>query len=119
MMRISQKVREGINARQQDCIFCEVPDQRVVVSNALAFAILDKYPVTELHTLVISKRHVGSFFDLFEPERRAINLLLDQARTKIVARDSSVEGFNIGINSGEVAGQTIECACSFNPPAQR
>ena len=66
--------------------------------------------MTELHTLVISKRHVASFFDLFEPERRAINQLLDEARAKIVARAVSVEGFNVGMNSGEVAGQTIDHA---------
>ena len=87
-----------------------MPDQRVIASNALAFAILDKHPVTQLHTLVISRRHVATFFDLFEPERRAINQLLDEARTKIVAKDSSVEGFNVGINSGEVPGQTIDHA---------
>jgi ATP adenylyltransferase len=99
MMRISEK-SEGINACQSGRLFCAVPGQRVVASNALAFEMMDKYPVAELHTLVISKRHVGSFFDLFEPEKRAINQLLEQARTKIVARDGSVKGFNIGINSG-------------------
>jgi diadenosine tetraphosphate (Ap4A) HIT family hydrolase len=99
-------VREGINARQPNCIFCE-PDQAVVASNALAFAILDNFPVTQLHTLVISKRHAATFFELFEPERRAINQLLDNVRTKVLATDGSVEGFNLGINSGEVAGQTI------------
>ena len=51
----------------------------IIASNALAFAIRDNYPVTELHTLVIPKRHAATFFDLFEPERRAINQLLDEA----------------------------------------
>ena len=72
-------IREGLNARQSDCIFCELQADRVIASNALALAIRDNYPVTELHTLVIPKRHAATFFDLFEPERRAINQLLDEA----------------------------------------
>jgi ATP adenylyltransferase len=94
-------IREGINARQSDCIFCELPAKRVAASNALAFAIRDNHPVTELHTLVIPKRHAATFFDLFEPERRAINQLL------VGLRADSVSGFNIGINDGDAAGQTI------------
>ena len=74
-------IREGINKRQSGCIFCEVPDERIITYNPLAFAVRDKYPVTELHTLVIPKRHAPSFFDLFEPERRAVNQLLDRLRT--------------------------------------
>jgi ATP adenylyltransferase len=70
-------VREGINARQSGCVFCELPPEKVIASNMLAFAVRDQYPVTRLHTLVIPKRHAASFFDLFEPERRAINQLLE------------------------------------------
>jgi diadenosine tetraphosphate (Ap4A) HIT family hydrolase len=60
-----------------------------------------------MHTLVIPRRHAPTFFDLFEPERRAINLLLDRVRADILAADNSAQGFNIGINCGEVAGQTV------------
>ena len=63
--------------------------------------------MTELHTLVIPKRHAPTFFELFEPERRAINQLLDEVRTDILRKDALVSGFNIGMNSGETAGQTI------------
>jgi ATP adenylyltransferase len=100
-------VREGINARQLGCIFCELPTDRIIASNALAFALRDSYPVTQLHTLVIPKRHAATFFDLFEPERRAINQLLDAVRVEIRKKDASVSGFNIGMNSGDAAGQTI------------
>ena len=65
-------------------------------------AIRDNYPVTELHTLVIPKRHATTFFDLFEPERRAINQLLDGLRLEIMKKDASVSGF--------AAGQTIRHA---------
>jgi ATP adenylyltransferase len=100
-------IREGINARQSDCIFCNLSADRVIASNALAFAIRDNYPVTQLHTLVIPKRHAATFFELFDPERRAINQLLDQLRIDVIKKDVSVSGFNIGINSGDTAGQTI------------
>jgi ATP adenylyltransferase len=105
-----RKIREGLNARLSGCIFCEVQADRVIASNALAVAIRDNYPVTELHTLVIPKRHCATFFDLFEPERRGINQLLDEVRTDIMKEDALVSGFNIGINSGEAAGQTIDHA---------
>jgi ATP adenylyltransferase len=72
----SRVIREGMNARQLGCVFCEIPEQRVIAFNALAFAVHDKYPVTKPHTLVILKRHAPTFFDLFEPERRAINQLV-------------------------------------------
>ena len=100
-------VREGINTRQPDCIFCNLPGDRIIASNALAFAIRDNYPVTRLHTLVIPRRHAATFFDLFEPERRAINQLLDGLRIEVMKKDVSVSGFNIGMNCEDVAGQTI------------
>ncbi len=100
-------IREGINARQSGCVFCEVPEDRIIASNAIAFATRDSYPVTELHTLVIPKRHAATFFDLYEPERRAINLLLVELRAEILKKDGSVSGFNIGMNSGRIAGQTV------------
>ena len=66
--------------------------------------------MTELHTLVITKRHVTTSFDLFEPERRAINQLLDKLRTEIITKDTSVSGFNVGMNNGYTAGQTVDHA---------
>jgi ATP adenylyltransferase len=100
-------VREGLAHRHVGCIFCELPVNRIVVSNELALAIRDGHPITPLHTLVMPKRHAVTFFDLFEPERRAINQLIDGLRADIENRDGGVSGFNIGMNSGEAAGQTV------------
>ena len=100
-------VREGLDARQSGCIFCELPADRIIASNVLALAIRDKFPVTPLHSLVMPRRHAPTFFDLFEPERRAINQLLDRLRGETIKGDRSVSGFNIGANSGESAGQTV------------
>jgi ATP adenylyltransferase len=101
-----REVREQMTARQNGCLFCHSERERVA-ENELAFAISDGFPVTPLHTLVIPRRHAPTYFDLFEPERRAINLLLDQVRAGILAADKTVEGFNIGMNCGEAAGQTV------------
>lgn len=78
-----------------------------MVSNSLAVALRDNYPVTPLHTLVIPKRHAATFFDLFEPERRAIHQLMDGLRIEIMKKDPLASGFNIGMNIGDTAGQTV------------
>jgi len=100
-------VRESFSAREKGCPFCEIPKQREIAGNNLCIAVRDAYPVTDLHTLILPRRHVTSYFDLAFPEINAISRLLVQMRVEIEACDSTVEGFNIGINSGYVAGQTI------------
>ncbi len=103
-------IREGLNASHAGCIFCKLPEKRIIASNNLALAIRDKYPVTPLHTLLIPRRHAATYFDLFEPERRAISLLLNSLREEIVGVDNGVTGFNIGMNNGQTAGQTVNHA---------
>jgi ATP adenylyltransferase len=100
-------VRAAMGHRSPECIFCDPGDRELVAHNELAFAMRDTYPVTTLHTLVVSRRHVETYFDLHDPERRAINMLLDQIRRDTSAADKTISGFNIGMNCGETAGQTI------------
>jgi diadenosine tetraphosphate (Ap4A) HIT family hydrolase len=90
----------------QHCPFCTLPADRIVASNNLALMIRDGFPVSPGHTLVIPKRHVGSFFEASVAKRDAMLTLLDHARTEIVAA-LSPDGFNIGINDGAAAGQTV------------
>ncbi len=82
------------------------PD-RIVMSNRLAYAIHDGFPVTKLHSLVIPKRHAATYFDITADELLACDDLLRKLRTSFLSSDPSIEGFNIGLNAGEVAGQTI------------
>jgi len=89
------------------CLFCEIPNERVVIENALAYAIRDGYPVTLCHSLVIPKRHVVDYFGLNEAELLACNDLVKQLRLEVMASDPAISGFNIGMNAGAVAGQTI------------
>jgi ATP adenylyltransferase len=105
-----RRVREDLDSRVQGCVFCELSEARVIASNELAYVIRDAFPVTPLLTLLIPRRHTLTYFDLFEPERRALSIMLDQLRTDILERDRTVAGFNIGMNSGEVAGQTVNHA---------
>jgi ATP adenylyltransferase len=100
-------VAESYHQREADCLFCEIEDQRVIASNALCYAIRDKFPVTEHHTLVVPRRHVSDFFDLYQPEINGVHSLLSAIKHLIEKLDGSVAGFNVGMNSGEAAGQTI------------
>jgi diadenosine tetraphosphate (Ap4A) HIT family hydrolase len=89
-----------------ECPFCTIAGGRVVASNALAFTIRDGYPVSPGHTLAIPYRYVESFFDLSRPEHEALfELVRDQKR--LLDAEFSPDGFNIGINDGSAAGQTI------------
>jgi diadenosine tetraphosphate (Ap4A) HIT family hydrolase len=89
----------------ENCPFCDL-GSRVVASNDLAAAVRDKEPASKGHTLVIPKRHCESFFDLKDEEVRACFTLLGQERARIVA-EFHPDGFNIGVNDGSAAGQSI------------
>ena len=93
--------------RDQACIFCTISEDRIIAENELCYAIRDGFPVTKMHTLVIPKRHVADYFDLYQPELNAIQALLNEQREHIRAADPAVTGFNVGINAGVDAGQTI------------
>ncbi|WP_372527103.1 HIT family protein [Piscinibacter sp.] len=88
------------------CPFCALPEGRVLFRNATAVAVRDAYPVTRGHTLVIPVRHVASFFDATSAEREAMLALLDMAKEQLQS-EFGPAGYNIGINDGAAAGQTI------------
>ena len=90
-----------------DCFFCNIPPVRIVLENELAYAVRDGYPVTEMHSLIIPKRHIQDYFDLTTEELIACDQLIRSLKDEISNSDNSVNGFNIGMNSGETAGQTI------------
>ncbi|MFM7009521.1 MAG: HNH endonuclease, partial [Betaproteobacteria bacterium] len=88
---------EAYASRSEGCPFCDLPSQRIVAENELALAFRDGFPVTEHHTLIIPKRHVSDYFDLFQPERNAMQALMEQQRALILESDPSVTAFNVGI----------------------
>ena len=89
------------------CVFCTMARDHIVASNTLVYAVRDTAPVRPLHTLILPNRHVADYFELEADERGAIDELLKETRRDILLRDPTVGGFNIGINVGAVAGQTI------------
>jgi len=88
------------------CPFCELPAGRVLFRNDAAVVVRDAHPVTPGHTLVIPLRHVASFFDATLSEREAMLALLDTAKHQLQS-EYGPAGYNIGINDGAAAGQTI------------
>lgn len=88
------------------CPFCTLPRDRIVEENEYAFWIYDAFPVSAGHSLIIPKRHVGSFFDVSAEERSAMLALLDRAKGAVEA-EYHPDAFNIGINDGLAAGQTV------------
>lgn len=102
------QVQRSYADRQSDCLFCDIPSSRVIEENELAVAIRDRYPVTGGHTLIMSRRHVSDYFDLHSPERNAVEALLHSCRDQLALSDKEIDGFNVGVNSGTSAGQTVQ-----------
>ena len=88
------------------CFFCALLPPRIVDESAQTFVTRDAYPVSMGHTLVVPKRHTGSFFDLSTQERDDLLVMLDRTK-KILDDELQPQGYNIGINDGAVAGQTV------------
>ncbi|MGI6606693.1 MAG: HIT family protein [Peptococcia bacterium] len=89
------------------CIFCDyLKNQKIIMENELAFAIYDTFPVNKGHVLVMPKRHFANFFDATTEEVSAFNDLLQKVKG-LLDGELKPDGYNIGINIGEAAGQTI------------
>ena len=96
--------------REKNCLFCNLKKdnrKRIIAENNLAYAIRDGFPVTDGHTLFIPKRHTADYFGLVPAEVSAINLLMAEQKQLLQEADASIDGFNIGMNCGESAGQTV------------
>lgn len=90
-----------------DCPFCNPDSEReLITESATAYAIYDKYPVNNGHALIIPKRHCADYFDLSFKEQSACIFMLNQVK-KIIRTRFKPNGFNVGVNIGEMAGQTI------------
>ena len=100
-------IAKSYEVREDGCVFCEMDNRKYLSENELCYAARDINPVTLHHALIIPKRHVPDFFDLYQPEINAVHALLEKTKKEIEGLDETVTGFNVGLNSGEDAGQTI------------
>jgi diadenosine tetraphosphate (Ap4A) HIT family hydrolase len=109
---IALQLADGVSAwlnpvmDQNQCPFCHLEASRILLENDVAAAFLDAFPVAESHTLVAPKRHVASLFDLSEEEQAALWRLVALVRGKLMA-ELKPDGFNVAVNDGPAAGQTV------------
>jgi diadenosine tetraphosphate (Ap4A) HIT family hydrolase len=90
----------------KSCPFCTLDPSRIILLSDHAVAIRDVFPVSKGHTLIIPKRHIASLFEATAEEQAALFDLLGQARQQLL-EELKPDGFNIGINDGTAAGQTV------------
>ncbi len=91
----------------QPCPFCKMDKNRIELKNHTVYAVEDTTPVTRYHMLIIPFRHCETYFDMTREERRDAHDLIVKLRQEILIKDRTVSGFNIGMNCGGDAGQTV------------
>ena len=89
------------------CLFCNAKESGIAAENEFAYASYDSYPVSDLHCLIIPKRHVKDYFEMSDEELLACNELITKIKNEILAKDKTVKAFNIGTNAGKTSGQSI------------
>ena len=89
-----------------NCPFCFLPRERLWIETEHALAVRDAYPISEGHTLVLPRKHVSTIYELSVTEQNVIWDLVSEVRRHLLA-DLTPDGFNIGLNEGLPAGQTV------------
>ena len=90
------------------CIFCNKTNCKVIQTTNNFFIIRDtSYPVTKHHTLIITNRHISDYFDLTNEEIMELNKILNNQKKELQQIDNQITGFNVGVNIGKDAGQSI------------
>ena len=90
------------------CPFCTPPADRILFEGSRVFALWDGYPVSPGHALIIPRRHVPSLFEATPEEQEELMAALTIVRARVLQAHPDTAGFNIGINDGRAAGQTID-----------
>ncbi len=92
----------------KDCIFCQnfIPNKKPLLQNKFAIAYFDEFPVSKGHILIISKRHATTFFDLTKEEQISLITLLNECK-EYIDKKYNPDGYNVGLNCGEFAGQSV------------
>ena len=97
-----------MSSSQEDCIFCNKTNCTVISTTRHFFIIRDTaYPVTKHHTLIITNRHVADFFELTKEEMGELDEVLKKQKEELKKIDKEISAFNVGVNIGKDAGQSI------------
>ena len=92
----------------KECFFCSRAKKEAIYLGKFLFVVRDnKFPVTKHHTLIAPHRHVADFFDLNDDELNDLNKILKQQKNLLLSLDKKITGFNVGVNVGVDAGQSI------------
>ncbi|MFH2134521.1 MAG: HIT family protein [Pseudomonadota bacterium] len=102
---MSEATQEKKRDPNNPCLFCKDP-RGVSLQNEHAYSARDSYPTSPGHTLIIPRRHVAEFFDL-TPEEVAACMNLVQQEKKLIDAEFKPDGYNVGVNIGQAAGQSI------------
>ena len=104
---IKELLNTGYGPIRKGCPFCEIAlEHDIIAENELAIAFYDSFPVSNGHTLIIPRRHIADYFELEQEEVVSIQNLTMYCRN-ILSDKFHPDGFNLGVNVGEAAGQTI------------
>ena len=93
--------------KHNNCRFCDLSLHAILETDEYAVSFLDAYPIAEFHSLFIPRRHTLTYFDLTDDELQSIHRLIRLQRKRILDQDPTIDGFNIGWNCGETAGQSV------------
>ena len=97
-----------MSSSQEDCIFCNKTNCTVISTTKYFFIIRDTaYPVTKHHTLIVTNRHVADFFELTREEMVELDEVLKKQKEELKKIDKKISAFNVGVNIGKDAGQSI------------
>ncbi len=91
----------------EECLFCNKKKQNIIYSSEFVYVVRDSFPVTKYHSLIIPHRHISNFFDLNKDELKDLSTILIKQRQSILSLDNKITAFNVGVNAGKDAGQSI------------
>jgi len=96
-----------MSVQTEECLFCNKKKQKIIYSSKFIYVVRDSFPVTKYHSLIIPHRHVSNFFDLNNDELKDLSKIIKKERQSLLNLDSKITAFNVGVNAGKDAGQSV------------
>jgi hypothetical protein len=93
-----RSIRDSYRHREKECLFCKIDKKRILAENELGYLILDGFPVTKLHKLIIPKRHVATYFEMGQAEINACSQLLHTAKNDSQTADTTISGLKFTLH---------------------